>query len=134
MLVLFVSMMHILWGLTLIANGGALHITATSALLEIVGPGHYFLRGMMYITAALLPAVLLWKPGSVIGLLSVFPQQVLIILSGISAIVAITAGHYPDGVERSPYFIMMDQGIYIIAAFLHALESIDRYNERGPTQ
>lgn len=131
MLVLFVSLMHILWGLLLLWNGEALHISATSVLLKITGPEHAELRACAYILAGLLPAVLLWRPGSVLGLLSVFPQQALILMSGISAVVAITSGHYADGVERSSAFIAMDQGIYVILAILHAMETIDRFHERG---
>jgi hypothetical protein len=131
MLVLFVSLMHILWGILLFANGGALHIAATSTLLQVVGEGHYWLRASAYIIAGLMPSVLLWRPGSVVGLASVLPQQILIIMSGISAVVAITTGHYADGVIRPPLFIAMDQGIYIIAALLHALETVDRFAERG---
>ena len=131
MLVLFVSLMHMWWGILLLLNGGALHIAATSALLEIVGPGHSTARAITYIIAGILPSILLWRPGSVAGLLSVLPQQFLIILSAISAIVAITAGRYPDGTIRPALFIAMDQGIYIIAAVLHAMETADRYTERG---
>lgn len=131
MLVLFVSLMHILWGLLLLANQGALHIAATSVLLKIVGSGHSDIRAFAYIIAGCLPAVLLRWPGSVAGLLSVLPQQCLILMSGISAVVAITSGHYADGVVRDAPFIAMDQGIYIILAVLHAFESLDRFHERG---
>lgn len=131
MLVLFVSLMHILWGCMLLLNQGPLDISAAWAFRELVGHGHWQLRAACYIVAGLLPAVLLKWPGSIIGLISCLPQQLLLILSGISAMVAIANGHFADGVIRPSSFIAMDQGIYAIAAMLYSMEALDRFKERG---
>lgn len=131
MLVLFVSLMHVLWGATLLWNGDAIGTTGTWALRVAVGEHHYVVRAVIYVVAGLLPAVLIRWPGSLAGLLSCLPQQALLILSGISAIVSISNGHYADGTARSLQFITMDQGIYVILAVLYAVESVDRYQERG---
>ena len=129
MLVAFVSIMHIMWGILLLVHCGDLQITATNTIRHLMA--NYEHRAILYLVSGLLPMILLWRPGSVYGLLSVLPQQVLLILSGISAIVAITSGHYADGTVRGTTFIAADQGIYIVLAIFYALESLDRYHERG---
>lgn len=129
MLVLFVSLLHILWATLLLLNQGALHIAATWALVEMVGPGHWLLRAFLYASAGILPILLCKYPGSILGLLSVLPQQALVTLSGISALVAITNGHYADGVARPALFIMMDQAPYIVLAILHAIETLDLWKK-----
>jgi hypothetical protein len=112
----------------LLLNGGALHITATTVAVYLLP--EYQTRAAIYIVSGLLPLILLWKPGSLIGLLSVLPQQLLLISSGISIIVAITSQRYADGVLRGWKFIAADQMIYLIFAVFYAFESIDRFHER----
>lgn len=128
MLVCFVAIMHILWAVLLMVNGGPIATTATFLLRSLV-PLHE-LRALIYLVSGLLPVVLIWRPGSVLGLISVMPQQILLLLSGISAVIAISSGHFADGVVRSPIFIAADQGIFIVLAVLHVFESLDRFHER----
>lgn len=129
MLVAFASLMHLLWGVLLLTNGGGLHIAATGAMVTLIPS--YEIQAIVYIASALLPLMLLWRPGSVAGLIRVSPQCALLILSGASAIVAITSCAYADGTPRPWPFIMMDQGIYLVLPLLYAFESIDRFQERG---
>lgn len=128
MLVFFVSVMHVLWGILLLVNGGPISTTATSLLRHLLPD--YELRAIVYILAGLMPATLLRWPGSVTGLLFCLPQQVLLILSAISAMVAITNGQFADGIDRGWIFLMADQGIYILLALLYSFEALDRYHER----
>lgn len=128
MLVAFVSMMHLIWGFLLLINGHSVPITATSVIAYLVP--NYEYRAYLYIISALLPVVLLLKPGSIVGLLSVLPQQILLITSGISSIVAITSGHFADGVTRDWHFIAMDQSMWLVIALFYTFESLDRYHER----
>lgn len=130
MLIVFASLMHLLWALMLGLHQSGLPIAATSVLSYLVPD--YLWRMALYSIAALLPAVILRphdKTNVALDILSVIPQQLLLICSGISAVVAITTGRYADGVMRSPLFIAADQGIYIVLAILYALESIDRIYE-----
>jgi hypothetical protein len=128
MLVCFVAIMHILWACLLIFHGGPIATTATS-LFRCLVPS-YEVRALVYLVSGLLPVVLIWRPGSVLGLISVLPQQILLLLSGISAVVAISSGHFADGVVRPHIFIAADQGIFIVLAVLHVFESLDRFHER----
>jgi len=84
---------------------------------------------MCYILAAIMPAALLRWPGTITGLISCLPQQLLLIFSAISAIVSISTGMYADGVVRPVSFIAMDQVIYILLAILYSVESLDRYHD-----
>lgn len=131
MLVCAMSMLHICWGLLLLAHHGALD-TAATEILRIMVPA-WSIRAVLYLVAGMLPAVCLKWPGTIWGLLSVVPQQILLVLSGMSALVAIAGGQYADGVARTYEFIAMDQLIYVVVAMLHVFESIDRYHDNAPT-
>lgn len=125
MLILLVSLLHILWGIAVLLNGGPIGVSATWAFTQIVGKEHFYLRALTYITAGILPVLMWLKPGTCLGMVSVFPQQVLVMLSAVSALAAILNGHYADGVMRPYTFIAMDQSIFIILAILHAETCID---------
>jgi hypothetical protein len=132
MLVCFASIVHIIWGVLLLVNGGALHITATSTLYEMVGAGHYEFRAWLYIVAGALPIVLVVRPRwSLAGLVACFPQLTLLALSGVSALTAITSGVYPDGTARSWPFIAMDQIVYVVLPILYAFETLDRFHDQS---
>lgn len=128
MLVLFVSLMHILWGILLLIHGDGIGTTSTSVLRHLIP--EYSARALIYLTAGLMPAVLLKYPGSLTGLFSCLPQQILLIFSAISSMVAITSGQYADGTPRGWIFIAADQAIYILLAILYSAEALDRYHER----
>lgn len=128
MLVCFVSIMHILWGALLLWNGAPIPTTST-AVFRLILPS-YEARALIYIAAGLFPAVLLRWPGSLSGLLSCLPQQILLILSAISAMTAIFNGQFADGTVRGPLFLAADQAIYILLAVLYSAETLDRYHER----
>jgi len=129
MLDCFTSLMHLLWGLLILINHDSIHIAATRVMVHLFP--QFEVRAFLYIISALLPLFILRYPGSVIGILSVLPQQLILIMSGISAITAITQGQYADGTIRSPLFIAADQGIYVLLAILYAFESLDRFHERS---
>lgn len=132
MLVCFASLMHILWGVILLINHGGLHITATSTLYSLMGPSTYDARATVYFVSALLPAVIALRPKwTITGLVACLPQLALLVLSGISALVAVTSESYPDGTERSWKFILMDQGIYMILPILYAFETLDRFHDQS---
>lgn len=128
MLVCFTSVMHVMWGILLLSYGSTIAISATRVVVHMFP--NYEVEASIYITCGLLPVVLFWRPGSVAGLISVIPQQLLLIASGISAIVSISTGTYADMTPRAPMFIFMDQGIYLILPILYAFEAVDRYVER----
>ncbi len=129
MLILFASLMHILWGVLILCNGTGLPISATRVLLELIPA--FWVRALIYIGAGLLPLLRWVYPGKAVVITALLPQQLLLILSGIGAIVSVTTGMYADGAARSPLFIAADQAIYVILAILYSFESIDRLNESG---
>lgn len=127
MVILIVSLLHLIWGLMVLLHRGPIHIAATWAVVQLIPDAMWQVRALVYVIAALMPLVL-WKwPNSLAGLLSVIPQQCLLLLSGISTITAVMAGHYADGTVRAPEFIMMDQVLFLILAFFHAFNVIDRW-------
>lgn len=133
MMVCTMSVMHIAWGVLLLVNMGGLHITATSAMYYFLGGAAYETRAFMYMAVGFLPLMLLSGPRwPKLNAMACIPQLAMLMLSGISAVVAISLGHYPDGtVPLNPhYFMGMDQGIYILLPITYAWEIIDRYQDQ----
>lgn len=132
MIVCLASLMHILWGIVLLVNQGAIHITAASTLYQMTGSAHYDLRALIYLISGVLPAILVLRPHwNLAGLLASAPQQILLLLAGIAAVTAVTSGTYPDGTMRSWLFILMDQGLYILFPILYAFETLDRFKDQA---
>lgn len=122
--------MHLVWALLLWAHGSELAITATHVVTQLIPT--WQARSVVYAAVALLPLISLRWPGSVAGLVSTLPQLLLLMTSGVSALVAISTGQYADGVQRDRTFIAADQSIYLVLAVLYAIESIDRFHTRRP--
>lgn len=130
MIVCFASLMHILWGVLLLLNQAGLHITATSTVFDLVP--NYATRVVLYLAVGILPLVIAVKPRwTLSGLLACFPQLVMLVLSGIAALTAVTSGMYPDGTVRLWLFILMDQGIYMILPVMYAIETLDRFHDQS---
>lgn len=129
MIVCFASLMHMLWGLLLLVNQGALNITADSTFAMVAS---YEPRAVAYFVLGMLPLFVLIKPQwSLTGLLVCSPQLVLLVLSGISALNAITQGQYPDGTARGWVFVAMDQVVYILLPIMYAFETLDRFHDQS---
>src|SRR6266404_2883714 len=97
MLIVFASLMHLLWGILLLCNG-ELSISATRIITHGIADAQY--AALIYIISALLPVLTKLSKNSWVSLFSLLPQQLLLIMSGISAIVSIITGMYPDGTIR----------------------------------
>lgn len=120
-IVFLVALLHGVWGVALLAHGGTLHFTAETAFIRLVSDHHT--RAALYLLASLLAS--LWFYGhyhsvSRWALLLLVPQQFLLLLSALAAILAVWHGAYGDGVVRSRLFILADQIPYPLLAVLHA--------------
>ena len=126
MLVAFVSVMHLMWAILLIMNGGPLHFTATNLLSFLIPDWHT--RVGVYMVVSVLPALRLIWPRSLLAHMSTSPQLLVLMTSAISAFAAILVGHYADGTIRDSEFIAADQAVYLVLSVFYALESIERYH------
>lgn len=116
----YVSALHVVYGACLIASVTAGNATATANIVEHI-PVYRWMVGLMLIGSALGAAwaVYFEWPPSARSLLLMFAQTLFLALAGLGAIDAVAEGHFADGVERSRYFILADQGHSIIAMVLH---------------
>lgn len=124
MLVLYAGALHLAWGAALLATGQ--HVRFTNAS---------FLDGLLHRTgieaAVLIAASLLalWatRPGPRPRLraLALLPQQGLLALSAASALSAVLAQHYGDGVPRPWVFIGLDQLPSLLGYGLHTIVVLD---------
>jgi hypothetical protein len=128
LLIQLISVMHLLLGILLLVNQGALHIASTRLLVELVP--EYHVRAALYILAGLAPA--LWTrykrcPYSWVALV---PQMVLVGLSALSVGVAIGTSTYADGVLRDPKFIAADQLPYLLLplSYMYGIAQAEKEN------
>jgi hypothetical protein len=77
----------------------------------------------MCLAAACSAAVFLWPSGkawsipATLGLL--LPQQFVLMVASLTSFRCVMQGHFADGIERSPMFILSDQAWVILLAYFH---------------
>ena len=113
-------LLHGAWGLLLLSVPTDINATPLGlfhALLEAPR-----LEGGCYLLAALLGSRMLWQRNVPAAWLPVIalPQQILLLLSVSSALMAVLQSQYADGVPRPWPFILADQAPVLIFAGVHA--------------
>ena len=129
-IVWFATIQHIVWGLLLIPTGVALNATALSAFRE--HSEHHVLIAVLLFTAAACAALGLTRP--TLGwrsMLLMLPQQAILTVSAVTALLAITTGRYGDGVERPQAFIAADQLPVILLLVFYTVAVIDLHLPKG---
>src|SRR6185437_9981582 len=96
----FASLLHIFWGVILISSDRELHCVPLDGLYSAIADP--FALGIVLILVGL---VALWSAPKgtdklTFKIITLLPQQYFTLLSGGSALRAIEAGHYADGVVR----------------------------------
>lgn len=125
--------LHFWWAaLILFGDGTAVHATALFAVYRFVGWGSQTLTGLalVFVAALALWGMLTRRPWIVVSLL---PQQVVLMISLIGAVQAIWLQQFADGVERPFAFIAADQIDTILLALGHTAAVIShwyRLNEK----
>lgn len=114
--VLFVALMHLIQGITLVLDNSSIHTTAFSVLGKF---NDSTLVGALLIIISL---IALYGVAFVFDRLFqwLIPQQMLLGISTISAITAIYNGAFPDGTKRTRGFLLVDK-IPIILIFIFHL-------------
>lgn len=115
-LILSVTMLHLWWGACLLVEPAALWITALAKFSPI---GHVAAGLLMLVASIAAICGLLRMQGGLSGFLLGLPQQILILLSATSALLAIIRSTFADGVERPQGFIAADQGDIALLALAH---------------
>ena len=119
-LIASVCFLHFLTALLLCLSPAPLGVTAVWALAAVVGEYRFVLAGIYAIAAALALYREYGEAGirgrSVVWYL---PQLFIVLTAAGGALVCIFRGAYADGVPRPVPFILRDQAIYPILAFLY---------------
>ena len=119
MIIALASWVHYTWAFTLFSE--PVQTVGLGLSLKLM-PSN-ILAGCMYLVAGFLATIAIVgrykEPSSGVKLL--IPQQFLLFVSAISAIVCIANGQYADGIIRSWKFILDDQCWMIYLCILHAV-------------
>jgi hypothetical protein len=94
-------------------------------------PAPSWVTGLGFLTVTGLATVGLMRPvPSRTSLLLLLPQQGALMMSGLSALSAVVASAYADGVPRPRLFIGADQAPMILTVALHTLALIEMHSIR----
>jgi hypothetical protein len=120
-MVYYATLVMGIWALMLLASDDPFGSTPVHSLRF----GHRFVTAIVLMAACALALRGIRVRGTVAGWLLMLPQQTLLIVSAIGALVAIASGHYADLEPRPRLFIAADQLPAIVAAFCHSFAIID---------
>jgi len=128
----FCVCLHIWWGLMLLIDPQAKGVTAISLMVRVLNSST--LAAIVFFLAGALAAVgiLRARPGRMIGLLEVLPQQAVLLMSAFAACAAVYASQYADGVPRPRAFIAADQAPAVFIMLAHTASLFDCFIPRAP--
>lgn len=110
--------LHLLWGCLLLIDDQALGATSISAF---AGIPRLVIAVLFFTVAAMATAGLIRRRRTWLSLAMLLPQQAVLSVSAVSAIVAVIYSRYGDGVERPWHFILADQAPMILTVVLHTI-------------
>lgn len=123
LIVLYAAVLHYVWAACLWIDPAAGQATSLARLSSVIGPD--LLPFLLFAVSTLaLVYVFFLAEMRLLGLLCVLPQQVILLMSAWTAVKAMSAGSFADGVLRPTAFITADQAPAVIAAILHTLAII----------
>lgn len=122
----YAIILHLVWGVLMLGWPASINTTPTAGIVETFGSR--WLTGAVLISAALLALHELWRANfTIFGLLSLLPQQALLILGAGGALDSILVSQYADGVLRPREFIFTDQFPALLAAFMHTVALVSLF-------
>jgi hypothetical protein len=122
--------LHALWGCLLLINDRALGATALHAF---GGMPRLLTAGILFGVAAMAAVGVVWDRPRKATLALLLPQQAVLSISAMSAVMAVVHGRYGDGVPRPWYFILADQAPVILTMVLHTVAVVQLHMTRVPT-
>jgi hypothetical protein len=122
--------LHYLEGSSLLLTNDADGSLGVAALLSFFRNRDLAAAVMFGASAASIWALFDERCPQIARLLALAPQQILLIITSISALSAVGAGEYADLVPRAGIFILCDQYARIMAAVIHSLSIAGRLRLR----
>lgn len=118
--------LHLVWGLCILADSRTAGVTAIHHVSLVMFRSSAATGLLMLAVAGLAFAGMVIENKMTIVLLLI-PQQSVLMLSAVGAVVASFGGHFADGVPRPHAFIFADQTPAILSAILHTVAFLDIY-------
>lgn len=125
-IIAFVMLVHISWAILLCISLEPLS-TVPLAALAIFGP-RFAVAILIFVSLCACFGLFEDADTKNIGILWYIPQQLLLTLTSMTAVLACLDGEYADGTLRPPIFICADQSYAIFVAVMHFFALIERYN------
>lgn len=122
------AILHLVWGLMLMASPTVLGVTAVNSILSF-GIINANTAGAFYILVALMALIGLNSTRKR-DIILLIPQSLLLLLSAYGAINAMILGQFADGVVRPFQFLIADQSPAVITAILHMVAVVAMYREK----
>lgn len=113
----YVICLHWVWGALLLSSPAPLNITAINSLTHFGFVSAPYV-GILFLTVAFLAAISRATPKAV-SIFFILPQQLVLFVSAIGAVSAMTTGTFADGVERPIPFLIADQAPAVLIALFH---------------
>ena len=127
-IVWYAILLHFVWMALIAGSSSALFVTATDSLRQQCG-GRWQTAAALGIVASLALFSIWRNRADIWGLLTIVPQQLVMLLSAGSAIHAMWVSQFADGVVRPRAFIMTDQMPAVLAAAMHTMAIVESYGE-----
>lgn len=127
-IVLYATILHVVWGVTILLSASAVATTPISGMTSAVG-GRYPAALALLLASGLIVWAMRIPLPSLKGLLLCTPQQFLTMLSAVGAIECMARQAYADGVPRPFAFIFADQLPAVLAAVIHTVALVDYYGK-----
>jgi hypothetical protein len=121
LVVIYAIAVHLITGVILIVNPDAGASTGPSSVVQLLFDSPLLAGVAMLIAAALAAAAHIYRP---LGSWAFLPQQLLLIVAAVGALVAVVMGNYADGVVRPTLFILTDQLLVMLLPIFHAVAII----------
>lgn len=124
LVVVYAIALHYVWAITLLLDGKAAAVTATSGLygrFDLVVPYFLIFAATFALWSLFLPRNTLWP------ILLILPQQFALSLSAYTAVSAMISGRFADGTVRPAAFITADQCPAVLIMLFHTIAILSDY-------
>jgi hypothetical protein len=118
LIILYAIVVHVITGIVLILNPDAGASTGPSSVVQLLFDSSLLAGVAMLIAAALAAGACLHRPWRS---WAYWPQQLLLVVAAVGALVAVVMGNYADGVVRPTLFIATDQLPVMLLPIFHAV-------------
>jgi len=118
LIIMYAIVVHVITGVVLIINPDAGASTGPSSVVQLFFDSSLLAGIVMLIAAGLAMAAHLHRP---LRSWAYWPQQLLLVVAAVGALVAVVMGNYADGTVRPTLFIATDQLPVMLLPFFHAL-------------